>query len=365
MKITISFSNCGSITKGALIALFFLISCNQKADSFSRNMDSAFDKFPWEIPNNSTQEFSLGIRQIQSLFVIGDSILITHKTGSSLDYILDAYDLNSEQKLGSMLPYGRGPGEALGAATTFVTTNHLLIRDITKRVFFQIPLDSYLSDKQDTLTQEIPMNSFYFDCALVSDSLLIGVNGPFEPNGEFLLDFYNYRIDSLVKQFAPISTSAKIPLGTLIDAHSGFVSYNQERKKLVYAYMYQDAFEIFDVKSGKKVADNHGPEGFRPSYDVGTSGSVNYMKATEETKCGFMRLTTTSDHIFLMYSGAKGTDSDYHLGTAIYIFDWNGEPVGILKEFDLPIQTFTVNEKETVMYLVDSEGMLKTIDLKL
>lgn len=298
--------------------------------------------------NGTKLDLGLLLSPIDLYFL--DSLLYISSVGN--DYNLKVFNRSNKEK-GQLFYYGPGPSEAMSVAGMSIKNNNsVLIHDLNSNQVKEFEIyaskDSIYSNFINTVTFSKVVYE-PFSLGENFSSTVFNINPLnrfylFDMKGNFVDgkgDFPNFGIDLPTTLFPEVfNTRAK---------------YNKLKEKIVLAYEFTDLVEIYD-KNFNLINRIHGPEKFIPLFDVSDgNGVISMVRKYNYTRWAFSQIETTENLIFLLYSGKvkkkETLEEDTHY-SQIIVLNWEGIPNMLLK-LNHPIITFTVDEKEKLIYGLD------------
>lgn len=271
-----------------------------------------------------------------------NTLFVVAYTGEE-EEALHLFNKNDGNHIKSILPKGRGPGEAL-------TVSHIDIDRKNGNVYFY----DYVANKMhhfssDSVIHHVELKKFMHSCrypiymyrVLKADSRLIAVKGLTEANGKHpRLSIINKdTIISKYYDFPPVRMQEK----NGIEATYNYSEYSicAEKNKIVCTCFYGGILEIFDI--GKDEIKLNCIKGlFRPVYNL-------YEKTvpirTSRTVFGFADVYATPADIFTIFCGSN----DHKATNKIAAFDWNGE-CKHLYITDYRLSKLCIDEKSKTIY---------------
>ena len=217
-----------------------------------------FSKFPKEdsISFRNIYEFKEGVA---GMFKLVDSTLIIFNVGPNTKYFLYNYSLRSGQLSKGYLSKGKGPGEAIGAGGIGVSWNSLWLYDVSLKKILTIDKTKALANNTFGSFNEHVVKSDYYMISFEDSLHFFGVG---TKNSIFKVQEVDLISGKEIKNYGKFQNiTDKIPLKSLKSAYESFIFTKPIGGKVVLAYRYTDAIEIFDKKANTSIVI-HGPEGF-------------------------------------------------------------------------------------------------------
>lgn len=275
----------------------------------------------------------------KNMLYVEDQLLINTMANSD-EYFLINYSLKEKSIISKAIMYGMGPDEML-SCDMYCANDKIWLYDMGKQRLGRIDIDSLLQGNY-TINKYYNIPMYFYNVAMLNDSIMIGTNNLLEP---YKLSYFNIKNGKLEGRASYSYLNEKIPLTALLDASSCYVNIHPTRKDILLSYRYTDVIEIYD-SIGNLKSSVQGPLGFDAEFTVGPNGSMEKIKGTHKA---FVNSYVTSDYIYLLYSGCSRSDKNWAYGTQLFVYSWDGKP---LKHYllDSPVYTFAINEKTDEIY---------------
>lgn len=236
------------------------------------------------------------------------------------------------EHLGSLGPWGSGPGEFTGAWHLNAPAGGdrgVWVYDLQqgRMTLLRVDLLSASSPSptrpEDIVGEMIRLESSAPEAFVwLGDSLMVATGtfgrgwlGVLDPSGELIrtlgrLPETSPSAPRTVRQHAFQATLVRRPGGRLVGVGTRQASRVQ----------------IFDVSDGS-VLRAETPEDFEPVFDVVESGGSPVLAFTRETRYGYIDMAATRDALYGLFSGetlGELPDRRVVTGTQVHVFDWQG-----------------------------------------
>jgi hypothetical protein len=338
---------CRSFKTTVIFSLMslFLISCRPENIVLNENV-VFFSEFPEEdkIFFNNICEYKKGTAGMIKLV---DSVLIIFNVNEGAQYFLSNYSLDSDQVFKEYLWAGKGPGEAIGARGIGINSNFLWVQDITLKKILTLETVNALSNDTLISFNEYPVNEDYYMIDFKDKLHYFGVG--FEHSAYKIqeVDLISGKIINEIGTFE--RKPDDLEYSAIKTAYQCFIHVKPTGNKIVLAYRFTDAIEIFDLKTQKSILIQ-GPEGFNVDFQP----AKNTMYRTDKTRFAFVSGggTVTNNYIYMCYSGDLAKKSGATYARYIYVYDWDGNPVRKLI-LDRQIEGLAVSKDNSVIYAFD------------
>lgn len=256
-----------------------------------------------------------------------------------IDQMLHIIDIDSGKLEKSFLNYGRGADE-ISVAVEFSmnhSTNVISIYDYQQQRVYNINVDSILLDKEAFSRIDIsnfgkpsslyPANENHWICYCSTGNSL----------KEKMERFFRINNTSIVEHYDTF------PLVDPDDIYNVYqyqkIAFSTDKEKMVVGTMFGAIFEIFDVSRGIK--------NMKTSYYIKPEYSPE-VGPSDKTVLGFIDLYATNNFIYSSYSGTLASENSFK---NIAIFDWNSNPVKILKT-KYNIYKICVDKEDKKLYAI-------------
>ncbi len=327
------------------LLLLFLFSCQHEGIILNENI-VLFTEFPKEnkISFNNICEYKTGAAGMLELV---DSVLIIFNVNEGAKYFISNYSLNSGQVFKEYLGSGRGPGEAIGARGIGVNDNILWVQDITLKKILTIEEKKVLSNDTIVSFNEYPIKEDYYMIDFKDKLHYFGVGLESSAYKIQEVDLVSGKIINEIGTFE--GKPDDLEFSAVKTAYQCYIHVKPTGDKIVLAYRFTDAIEIFDLKTQRSILIR-GPERFNVDFQP----AKNTMYRTDKTRFAFVSGggTVTNNYIYMYYSGDIVKNSGARYAKYIYVYDWDGNPVSKLI-LDRQIEGFAVSEDDSIMYAFD------------
>lgn len=290
-----------------------------------------------------------------------DSLLVLHHE-RPVEYWISIFNTKGKHKK-SLYKVGRGPEEFIGVCSSGFMDDKFWMFDSQNNTLAII--ENLINNPTilSTYKVEPPIRivNLLNNCSFVTLGFGSGTKNRFD-NYNFIDNKVTtgYGNINTLKNFIKI-TSGKhnYPLMMEKNVFASFFSVKPDKSKFVAAYAYFDAIEIYNTTGELKIC-LRGPTDKFPQLEVYHEGGGSGVITPRNTKVGYSQVISTDNYIYALYSGENIFEHGFS-AKSLFVFDWNGTPI---KKFKLshPIETFCVDEKNTIIYSVTSNTgqMVKT-----
>jgi len=335
---------------GFLIYLLIpcIVSCSKDNENELNDETIYFTSFPEieKLTFYNICEYNEG--DVGEIIVYDTTLILLNKSTHS-KYYFNNYSLTKKELSKGYLRKGRGPDEAIGIFDIGLAKSSLWAHDITLGNVLQIGIDEALNEEASHLSAAKIDNIIGRICMIDSVRYWLVTN---------LSSTKKISIGNLANSDFSEETGdfnhipSDIPLEVFKDAYSSKILLKPDGEKVVVAYRYTDAIEIFKT-TDKSFKTIQGPEVFPVEYVAKEAiDGHKYMAKTKKTRKAFVDVATTDEFIYLLYSGCLYEDENWSSGQKIYLFDWNGKP---LKSYllDRFVLTIGVDSYNSTIYSFD------------
>lgn len=335
-----------------VIAFICLVACNSsnEHDVVLNKNTTVFSKFPKEQNVSFKNLFEYNKGNPRSIHIV-DSVLVLANSSRETDYIFYSYSLINKKRSKRFLKIGRGPSEAIGVSATGINNNTLWAYDITLKKMLTTNIKNILNDKAGVLFNEYSVKDRYFKMDLTDSLHALGVSLEKINSKMDNIDFITGKKMNSLGKFHKVPSD--LPLGALKDAYVSEIYLKPSGGKVVLAYNFANAIEIFDFKTNTSFAVK-GPDGFNVDFKVKNRNDYYYMGITDKTRKACINGTVTDKYIYLVYSGHDRKTKNSEYGMEVHIYDWNGTPIKKLI-LDRYVYTLGISNDGKTLYSYDLE----------
>lgn len=291
-----------------------------------------------------------------------DSSLIIFNNGRNIDYFLFNYNLKNKKLSKGYLRKGRGPGEAIGGFDCGIVRNNLWVHDVTlkKIIFFELSKTVPGNDRLFPYT-EYSLNKFYYQISFLDTNSFYAVG---YPNSSSIIEQVDLKSNKHLQEIGEFKHIPKdIPVDACKDAYLSFIFNKPSGDKFVLPFVQTDIIQIYNLGSDNTLT-MQGPEQFDVDFksQKRRRGDGYFADITKKTRDSFVGGTVTDSLIYLVYSGNLAIEN-IHKGRAIFVFDWNGNPLKKIV-LDRLVNVIAVSADNKHLYSFDEEtGYLMKADI--
>lgn len=288
-----------------------------------------------------------------------DFSLIVFDYHSGFSFTL--FDLESDRILGRFGEIGQGPGEIqLGCYGYLYDDNFTVNYDITG-FLAKYPIDSLrenISFKPLNLAKYEIAEAQFSRVIPLNDTIFLGA-GTYQSEFQFVLFDNNSNVIDFGIEIYNIN-DAKFNKFHKYLSNQGILNKHPVESKFVYAVNYSSNIDFIEISNNTikliKSLRLRNPV-CKPLQD----GNFNRVMPDFSKPIGYIDIASTNDYIYALYTDKLLIDEDgksnYRNSDMILVFDWNGNPVKILK-LNQEAYYITINEKYTRLYVaVKNESM--------
>ncbi|MDO4215909.1 MAG: BF3164 family lipoprotein, partial [Bacteroidales bacterium] len=284
--------------------------------------------------------------------ISGNCLILTDGASEQMFHLVD---IDKEQYAGSVGKKGPGPLEFSHPQSLCIANGRFFIFDIGKYKAFEIFPDTDVKkvkitetgDFQDTHSAIIPLGSGqYATCGLYRDGwvkLLDARQNVVASSDDCPCDENDKDIPNLDRSFA----------------YQGTLVYNGD-DKLVMGTFYAKQLYVFKIEHGTLKCESS----LVQSYPLYRDNSADLQKETgreaygvafdKENKMGYVKLYAAPDKIYALYSGSsikEQTDAHRNIGegSELIVYNYDLKELASYK-LDVPLRTFTLDEKTNTIY---------------
>lgn len=260
---------------------------------------------------------------------------------------LTIFNLESDFKNPIYTGYtGQGPGELINPGPMIIESQKFLLYDASKMKLFSFYMDTLMVPDYKPHEAISIMEAGIIDVKKIGKDLFIAV-GVFPDNRFALINSQGETIERL--GMYPIELQEGVPEYVRGIACQSMLTTNPKKNKAAVAMRYGEhiQFHVFDLdKYTAELINEH--HVFLPEYTTKNyNGSPNFSP-TEETRWGYLSISSNSNHVYALYSGKpqiRGTN--FYQGHEVHVFGWDGE---LINKIELDKQAFSVTCNEHHLY---------------
>lgn len=341
----------------SLIILVSLSACNNEMKYVSIIDPSTFDDTSFQTHKVLVHEEinSEIIGSLARMSLIGDHLFIVD---SKLDSIIHVVNVKNNTYTRKIIPRGNGPGEMLSAenVVSSIDQKAIWLYDLTQRQWNRfciadIHMNKWNREADKIQFSKIDKHRTYIESPIwISDSLFVCLDLYSYENRFLIFDRQINLIDSIKNP--KLRFNCEIQSEILSDIFSSHMDVSPDCNHIVLAGRYLDIIEIYS-RDGKLKELMKGPtKDFDFKYDESKSIQNGSLIKSPDTKRAFVRIKTTHQKIYLLYSGRTKSDPDhYSYGRIVYVFDYNGTPLAKY-ELDTLIADFAIDKSDSTWYAI-------------
>ncbi len=270
--------------------------------------------------------------------------------------LLNFFDKNSGQHIKSILPIGRGAGEALSLKDFDLdhSTGKVMFYDIAGNKLTDFITDSVIANENAGAYIHSRNYPIYMYKVLQGNNSYIAEGGLKE--GDKRLRLSIIENDSTICKYYTYP-NVRIP-GT--DAkgiepaytYGSRIAISPDKKRLAYSTNYGAILEIFDL-TPREITLNTIKGYYRPVYAL-NKNSIQSIPG--ETVWGFIDLYATDKYIYSIFSGSKNPKETKNIA----VFDWKGNCLDLYTT-DYQLEKICVDETNRKIYANGLDPNLETV----
>lgn len=266
------------------------------------------------------------------------------------------FDKNS-QAMYHFARTGEGPQRVLGCWNILPEENSLDIFDLRKNTLITYAVDSIKKQGEladyTILTSKVPTGSLEVGRLGENQYVAIGMFGV----DRFV--FFDAE-GNVVKKGGVYPPKERDDVADLVHAvaYQGMMATHETKKRIAVCSRYAGVMQVFDYATEEIALTNEYIHFLANYTQTGGGANVNFS-ITQETRWGYLSIDANSTHIYALYSGKVQMESpeDFHLGSEIHVFDWEGNPVKKFKT-DRKLSQITVDEEMLFGFDAEKEDMV-------
>lgn len=267
------------------------------------------------------------------------------------DTFIRTFDWDSGKYLMDFAKKGMGPDEFLYFTVMTAFENKLYLWDTNKGTIFKadfrdekkepvftgvkIPSDSLLLAAFKVLPIK---NGKYVATGLIKGKRLAVIDS----EGQVVTTFGDYPKEHAGQTYTDIENGF---------AYQGFMAYSPEKESLAVGSMNGESISFYDMH------DIQTPRLIKeyicsfPQYDNDSSSEAWSVVFRPDNVNGFIELKSSSDYCIGLFSGVSRTEEETYGGNMILLFDWEGNPIKIIKlKYRYTNMAFNESKKELILF---------------
>jgi hypothetical protein len=277
---------------------------------------------------------------------IKDSLLFLKNR--STDYIYDIFNLDdNNKKINECFVIGQGPNDFIHPMIVQSKDDNVRIYDQGSGILKEYTVNSLKTDRFPT-----PITSLKFKdnvlskIAVLSDNnVLSSVN--YNPKIRFKLYSHNGDMLDSIGEYPRVISSNLSDMEKFMNFKNDFTTNFKDR--IFICHYFTDLIEVYDC-NGNIINRMYGPNQLVPVLEQKNAGGgfVGTSSVRDKTYKCYSSPVPAGEEVFVLYFGELY--QDYRERDAkVFVFDWEGNPLRIY-ELNIPIFTFTIDEKNRILY---------------
>ncbi|MFI3262411.1 MAG: BF3164 family lipoprotein [Rikenellaceae bacterium] len=337
---------------------FFLIFLNLSL-TISCSISGAKEPFSKEIELKSeVWGIADNLGKIYDLAIGDNYLFLRNNTNNTL---LSAIPLDNKKEILNFGIQGRATEELISPGSILALGDVVSVYDAGKQSIMEFSFDTdkntyCLSNKTEIELQGIT------SIAKLSNSSY-AMSGLF-PNGR--LSILDNKTIKYFSDYSTVSGDIKSQFHILGMAYLSNLSAHNEGKKIAVAYRYAGILEVYnydnELQNFVKATEYNI---FPPSYTTKNYMGYPQFSPNDETRWGYISVTSNDNYIFALYSGkVQRKTTDFSSSDIVDVFDWNGAQICRLK-LDAQTSSITADQHKLYSLITDSEKGVDIAEYKL
>jgi len=317
---------------------------NEK-DRIQKSEFKAVEKIKFENIGKLTNSF------IGRMHLIDSSLFLTDFES---DFIFHQYNPKSKSITKSFFKKGTKFSEGIAPLSSGVLNKNLFW-------FHDVSLSRLVTAKRvslngrDTLEYKqynIPNN--FFSVQLKDSATILAIGGY---HVKERIQEININSGQEVSKFGVYENKPEgMPYNSWKYANEGFLFINKGNQKAIIAKKIFDEFEILDLKT-MSVKIIKGSENLQPKLKPINVQGKDFVEFDNTVKRAYICASLTFKYIYLLYSKGYELSPEGDLGSTIFVFDWQGNPIKKII-FENQVSSFTVSENDNMIYAFEPSSQL-------
>lgn len=322
-----------------LSLLLFFISCKNNTSS-----DGVF-------PETKTIKHTKVFSNNEPIFRSGDMLHFEGDNSLIIEIYNDEYNLLkvnlNDNSITKLLPVGNGPGEFVRIGIAQKTSDStFLFQDSNSAQLYEMNIiTGELKKEYDYASNRfmkiVKMNDYYIGTGVFNEGMFA-----VSSKNDSAHYVHHYPEDNIDNS----KTASKAM------AYQGRLLPNESLQRILFCSIRFSYFEIFQFDHYKVSSVKKSYIG-EFDYTISPDENMVFAAVAKNNREGYVDASTTSENIYLLYSGRSVADPDIEtneqasLSNRILVYDWDGNPV-IQYETDVDLTSICVNESKNIIYAV-------------
>lgn len=274
-----------------------------------------------------------------------DSILILNNMNTGI--LLDKYNINTLNKIGSCIPFGSGPNEMLIINKIQQTDSTIWLFDQSQNKLFQFNISDFLTNQAPNPRKTISLEIASSSVIVLSPERIIATT--LNPDGSRFTIFDGEG--NIIKDISEYPD-----FGEEMTGYEKMVSFSvesvlsEDKQNIILTYKQTDLVEIYDIDGNLKTRVQGPDQLFTALKQKQDGEQIRVVPKDDNTFDAYFSPCTYKNEIFALYSGkAFNRKEANYLLDRIIVFNTLGDPI---REYKLsePIFQFTVDSKSKKIY---------------
>jgi len=338
--------------------IFFLVGCKEKADQkmIINSNSTAIASFP-ETNNYTFTKLADYIEGTPYKFYEVDSGLFLLDIDSK-ENIFYFFDYQSQKFTNSFIGKGNGPNESFSPFSSGIMDGKLWVLDFTmhKVVFYD------LSKTKDN-EYELKLPYYFNHIEMVNENVIIGnvLSG-----SKYKFQKLNRQTGEYLSEFGEFENMPDSFNDELLHKYfQSIFAIRSDEKKMVSAYRWHDAIEIFNLETLESLLIK-GPWDINNDFGlvVDETGNLILNRDGDMIQCN-KNISVTDSFIYTLFSGIADSVIDSFYCNTVLVYDWEGNPVKKIN-LDRKVMSFSVSPDDSRIYSFDvNTGEVIYVDINI
>ena len=310
-----------------------------------------FTKFPKEQALGFETVFPLKQDFVRRIFLT-DSSLITWSLNEDRGFFFRPFSLNGKPRPEGYIRSGGGTGKIAAPLSGGYHKGHFWLFDIAANKLVTAQPQKTGSGRDTVILKEYAIPDFYYSMALTDSQQVLG-SGLYD--AKYKLARISLQTGKTLSTYGSFNNPpADIPFNSWKESFQSFLFTHPDKEVAVLACRYADQVEFINQFTGNSRILK-GPENHAPQYNPFYSAGRDMIERTADTRFAFVNGATTARYVYLLYSGnyeVEGAGNQNSAAKAIYVYDWNGNPVKKLT-CNSTLSSIAVTADDQMLYAYD------------
>ncbi len=238
---------------------------------------------------------------------------------------------------------GAGPDEMINPKPIVPSGDNFYVYDVSHFKLFLFHADSIKQENyKPKINISIEDKLFISDVKKISSKAFVSV-GIFSGKRFVFTDSQGKTINETGNY--PIESVEQIPYHVKGMACLSRLATNVEKGLMASAMFYGDNIQFYEVSDNYEIKLRNQHCTFLPEFTTNDYGGTPNFSPTQNTRWGYLSLTSNNDYVYALYSGKYQRDGvDFYQANVVHVFDWYGKLISEIL-LDKEAQSIATNQE--------------------